>query len=625
VAVIATMALPFFSKKTPKVNEEEAAAPLSGKIDAQSVEQDRYMAAVARGGNKAPARAEEGQRIRSALENSGIVSRDMLSQLIPDGESATTLKKKVVEAGFVSSEEDLMSIMASDMGYEVVKLRDVVVTPEIVMQSGITEELAKRYKVFPIKVGPQEVTIAITDPMNVDILQTLEFHLHPRRVHLVVSSEDEVTRYISKYYEARELEAQYKDFEKKAESERAPVFRDAEVKLEENREAMSPIVKFVDLIFKQAISDRASDIHIEPTKNAVKIRFRIDGVLQDVPSPPKRWQNMIVSRLKVLSGMDLAEKRIPQDGRIKLNLGEKKLDLRVNTMPALYGETIVMRILDQSNVLMGLADVGFLPDTIREFEGLIHSPNGIILVTGPTGSGKTTTLYSALSTLNNAETKIITIENPVEYMLEGINQVQINEEVGLNFAMGLRTMLRQSPDVIMVGEIRDLETAEIAIRAALTGHLVFSTLHTNDAPSSTTRLVDMGLKPFMVASAIQAVIAQRLVRRICSVCKEVYAPEPQVMTSFGIDPNKYRDHPFFRGAGCERCNGTGHRGRTAIHEIFKMSPELRQMVIRNESSTKLKKVAVAKYGMRSLRMDGFEKILLGQTTFQEIMRITQED
>jgi type IV pilus assembly protein PilB len=383
-------------------------------------------------------------------------------------------------------------------------------------------------------------------------------------------------------------------------------------------------VRFVDLVFRHAVHDGASDIHIEPTRTGLRLRFRIDGVLQDIPSPPKRWQNMILSRLKVMSGMDLAIKREPQDGRIKLTLPDKSLDLRVSCIPSIYGETIVMRILNTAEVLRGLDEVGFLPGTIQKFRHLIRSPNGVILMTGPTGSGKTTTLNAALSTLNNTETKIITAEDPVEYQVPGINQIQINEEVGLDFPAALRSMLRMSPDVIMVGEIRDLDTAEIAVRAALTGHLVFSTLHTNDAPSATIRLIDMGVKPFLVATSVQAVIAQRLIRRICSNCKRQVTVRPEVLIEMGVDPATHADALFCKGAGCERCNNTGYRGRVAIHEIFEMSPELRKMVVRSESNVKIKKAAIAS-GMRTLRQDGFEKIVLGWTTFEEVMQATQMD
>jgi len=386
-----------------------------------------------------------------------------------------------------------------------------------------------------------------------------------------------------------------------------------------------PVVKFVDLIFKQAVHDRASDIHIEPNRFGVAVRFRVDGVLYEVPSPPKKWQNAIISRLKVLSGMDLAEKRVPQDGRIKLNLPDRKLDLRVSSLPAIYGESVVMRILDQSTVLLGLEDVGFLEENIHLFNQLIRSPNGIILMTGPTGSGKTTTLYAALSTLNNVETKIVTVEDPVEYMIDGINQVQVNREVGLDFSRVLRSVLRQSPDVILVGEMRDQETAEIAVRAALTGHLVFSTLHTNDAPSSCVRLIDMGIKPFLVASSIQAIVAQRLVRKICQHCKYEYEPKDEEIREFGFEDRAQAEVTvLYKGKGCDRCNSAGYRGRTAIHEVFVMNPKLRQMVIRAESGSRLKRQAV-RDGMRTLRMDGWQKCKRGTTTTEETLRMTQGD
>jgi type II secretory ATPase GspE/PulE/Tfp pilus assembly ATPase PilB-like protein len=372
------------------------------------------------------------------------------------------------------------------------------------------------------------------------------------------------------------------------------------------------------------VHERASDIHIEPTRHGMTIRYRIDGVLQEIPSPPAKWVNAIISRLKVLSNMDLAEKRVPQDGRIRLTFSDKKLDLRVSNLPTIFGESIVMRILDQSQVMMGLEDVGFLPSSIKTFNELIRSPNGVILMTGPTGSGKTTTLYAALGTLNTPDHKLVTLEDPVEYQIPGINQIQINQDIGLDFALGLRSVLRQSPDIILVGEIRDTETAENAIRAALTGHLVFSTLHTNDAPSATVRLIDMGIKPYLVASSLQAVIAQRLVRRICPGCKESWRPTPEVIQESGFDPDEYANRDFFRGRGCERCNQHGYRGRTAIHEIMVLNSDLRRRVIRSEPASRLKKAAV-KYGMHTLRMDGWEKCLLGSTTIDEVMSITASD
>jgi len=441
----------------------------------------------------------------------------------------------------------------------------------------------------------------------------------------LIASEDDLDRNIRKYYEGDEIGKIYDTFTQETTDPFAKTLKAYEtIELDEEDRDQPPVVRFVDLIFKQAVHDLASDIHIEPARTGVTVRFRIDGVLQELPSPPRRWQNAIISRLKVLSGMDLAEKRVPQDGRIKLTLPDKKLDLRVSCLPSIFGETIVMRILDQSDILMGLEEVGFLPDSIQTFERLIRSPNGIILMTGPTGSGKTTTLNSALSTLNTTERKIITVEDPVEYQVQGINQIQVNPEADVTFATVLRSILRMSPDVIMVGEIRDLETAEIAIGSALTGHLVFSTLHTNDAPSATVRLIDMGIKPFLVASSIQAVIAQRLLRRICANCKRETTVRPELIREMGADPNDGVGRVFYKGTGCDRCGSSGYRGRTAIHEIFEMNPDLRKLVIRAESNMKIKRTAIEQ-GMRTLRQDGWQKILMGITTVEEVMRITQMD
>ena len=557
------------------------------------------------------------------LEEAGLVSNDMIKGLIPEEESAQTLKHAVVSQG-LASEGDILDALAANLGLERMDLKDFRPTPDIIEQ--IQPPHAIKYRVFPIRYDEETLWVALADPLDLQAPDDLERICHKRIVGLV-ANEDDISRLIKHYYEGRDLSDIYQDVTDEAIKAESKGEEDgyAEINLENKAEAdQPPVVKYVDLIFKQAVHDRASDIHVEPSKTGMTIRFRIDGVLHEVPAPPKKMQNSVISRLKVLSGMDLAEKRVPLDGRIKLNIPNKQLDVRVSSLPTVFGESIVMRILDQASVLMGLEDVGFLPDSVKIFKDLIRSPNGVILMTGPTGSGKTTTLYSALSTINNAETKIVTVEDPVEYMLDGVNQVQVNKEVGLDFGQALRSLLRQSPDVIMVGEMRDLETAEIGIRAALTGHLVFSTLHTNDAPSACTRLVDMGIKPFLVASSLQAVIAQRLVRRICNYCKMAYEPRPEDIDGLGYDFETVRGKPFHKGKGCDRCGKSGYRGRTAIHEIMVNDPELRHMIIRTVPATKIKKLAVTK-GMRTLRMDGWEKVLLGQTTPQEIMRITAAD
>jgi type II secretory ATPase GspE/PulE/Tfp pilus assembly ATPase PilB-like protein len=524
--------------------------------------------------------------------------------------------------GFVR-EDDMLEALASELNMEKISLPSVQVTDELLAQ--LPKKVAREYRVFPVSFDGNEVGIAISDPLNIQAMDDLQ-RIIGRPVRCYLASEDEIDRYYKRYYEGDEIREIYTNITDDFRQKELDAAQAQEIDLEVDDENAPPVVKFVDLVFKQAVHDRASDIHIEPTRMGLTIRFRIDGVLHEMPSPPKKWQNAILSRLKVLSGMDLAEKRIPQDGRIKLALPDRKLDLRVNSLPSIYGETIVMRILDQSSVMLGLEDVGFLPDNIRLFNELIRTPTGVILMTGPTGSGKTTTLYSALSTLNSPEIKIVTIENPVEYMLEGVNQVQVVEEVGLDFKTGLRSILRQSPDVLLVGEMRDLETAEIGIRAALTGHLVFSTLHTNDAPSAPGRLIDMGVKPFLVATALQAVIAQRLVRRLCGSCKRRETPSDELLREIGASDEDRANIENFEicfPVGCDRCSD-GYRGRTAIHEIMIVDSRIRQMIIKGESGFRIKKAAV-RNGMRTLRMDGWEKVKLGQTSIPEIMRITAED
>ena len=561
------------------------------------------------------------------LEQAGLVNEEMIDEIIRDkmeNEAGTTLKKSLIQMGLVR-EEDIIDAVAAEMGLEKIVLGQVHVTPELLEL--IPAKIAKQYQIFPVRQDETSIYIALSDPLNIQTTDDLE-RLLQKHIVPVLASEAEIDRAVRRYYEGDEIASMFKEITSQVEAEEN-IYQDGYGDLDIDVDAESPenqpaVVRFVDLVFKQAVHERASDIHIEPAKRSLNIRFRVDGVLHDIPSPPLKWQAAIISRLKVLSRMDLAEKRIPQDGRIKLHIQDKNLDLRVNSLPTIYGESIVMRILDQSSVMLGLADVGFLKHNIERFEELIRSPTGIIMMTGPTGSGKTTTLYSALNTLNTPETKIITIENPVEYQLEGIVQVQVNETCDVNFSTGLRAMLRQSPNVIMVGEIRDMETAEIAIRAALTGHLVFSTLHTNDAATSAVRLIDMGIKPYLVASSLEAAIAQRLVRRTCQHCKTAYTPKPEELIDFGVEPTQYADHEFVYGKGCDRCGNSGYRGRTAIHEIFSPDTELKQMIIRSQSGAKLKQAAVKK-GMLTLRMDGWEKALAGQTTLTEVLRITQVD
>ncbi len=373
----------------------------------------------------------------------------------------------------------------------------------------------------------------------------------------------------------------------------------------------------------QAVKERASDIHIEPFQRELKVRYRIDGILYNRLTPPRRYHAAIVSRLKVMAKLDIAEKRLPQDGRIPIKIADKDIDIRVSVIPTTFGERIVLRLLDKSGAHFGLGEIGLSPDHLRVLEDLIQHPNGILFVTGPTGSGKTTTLYAALSRINSADKNIVTIEDPVEYQLFGIAQIQVNPRIGLTFAHGLRSILRHDPDVVLVGEVRDPETAEIAIQAAMTGHLVFSTLHTNDAASAVTRLLDMGIEPFRIASVVRAVAAQRLVRVLCPECKEAFSPGAEILKDTGIPPARLRERPIYRAKGCPSCAGTGYRGRTGVYEIMLVSEPIRQLIMKKADSATIGRQALEE-GMKTLREDGAEKVLCGVTTLEELARVTQE-
>jgi general secretion pathway protein E len=386
----------------------------------------------------------------------------------------------------------------------------------------------------------------------------------------------------------------------------------------------SPVIRLVNFMFSQAVRDGASDIHIEPYQNSLKIRQRLDGILYDMFSPPKHVQSTLVSRVKIMAKLDIAEKRLPQDGRIELKVGNKEIDVRVSTLPTVFGERVVLRLLDKSSVLISLSDLGMPADRLAEFSKEIKAANGIVLVTGPTGSGKTTTLYAALTSINNTDINIITVEDPIEYRISGIGQVQVNPKIELTFAAGLRSIVRQDPDVILVGEIRDSETAEIAIQSALTGHLVFSTLHTNDAPSAITRLRDMGIEPFLIASSINAILAQRLVRILCTNCKEPYTPDPEELVKIGLDPQEHAGVQLYRGAGCAKCHHTGYRGRNGIYELLVMNKKMKSLVLTTSDANEIKRLAVEENGLITLRHDGAKKVLAGKTTIEEVYRVCQE-
>ena len=510
---------------------------------------------------------------------------------------------------------------AAHFGAEVVNLAELRLPDEII--SLIRRDIAKKYRAIPVSKHGNTVTVAVSDPSDLDTIDSLH-HLLRADIELKVASEEDIEAALNKYYGGRagaDNSEMNKAIQELTESDVGVVARDD---TGEAVDADAPIIKLVNSLIIEAFKMRASDIHLEPLTKTFRVRYRIDGVLQEMKSPPKRLQASIIARLKIQSNMSIAEHRIPQDGRIQSKVGSKLIDLRVSCLPTNHGESIVMRILDKEGLRLGLPELGFFTDDQQTFEKLIAMPDGILLVTGPTGSGKTTTLYSCLHFINRPDRKIITVEDPVEYQLAGINQVQVNETVGLTFATALRSILRQAPNVIMLGEIRDLETASIAINASLTGHLVFSTLHTNDAPSAVTRLIDIGVKPFLVASSTRALMAQRLVRKVCRRCAAPYKPSDAEMRAMNLDPAGQTSASFMQGKGCNDCSGTGYRGRFGVFEIFVIDDEARKLIYERVSSSVLRNRA-REMGMRTLREDGIRKVLAGLTTPEEVIRSTVGD
>ncbi|RKZ02099.1 MAG: type II secretion system protein GspE [Candidatus Hydrothermota bacterium] len=490
----------------------------------------------------------------------------------------------------------------------------------------IPVDVARKYKIFPISKRGRVLTIAMTDPTNYNIIDNLKF-ITGFEIEPVLATETSIMRAIDQYYGAEDRLKELLESVKEAESGIEVVEEEEEAGPETAAALIeeAPVVRLVNGLIIEAVKRRASDIHIEPYEKYVRVRYRIDGVLHEIMPIPYRLKDAVVSRIKVMSRLDIAERRLPQDGHIKMKLPDgRKIDLRVSTLPTLFGEKVVMRILDKSNLRLDLAKLGMEKEALEVFLEAIERPYGIILVTGPTGSGKTTTLYSAISKLNKPEVNIMTAEDPVEYDFPGINQVQIREDIGLTFAAALRAFLRQDPDIILVGEIRDTETAEIAIRAALTGHLVLSTLHTNDAPSTISRLIDMGIPPYLVAASLNLIVAQRLVKVICPNCKTPYHPTKEDLLKLGITQEEFAGATVYYGRGCNMCNNTGYRGRTGVYEVMKITPEIREMILRNEPIHKIKQKAIEQ-GMITLREAAIRKLLAGKTTISEVLKATVED
>ena len=540
------------------------------------------------------------------LLEAGLINRSQVQET-RDTADGGSVSDALVKAGLITH-EDISRTLAANSGMEFVSLAQVTVPPNI---TGILTPIdARRYQAIPIAERDDTVTIAIADPMAFETFDSLSFLLK-RQVEFVCTTPEQLEQALTQYYGPPEGEG--------ATGEGFSLDEDA------TGEGDAPIIKMVTTLLLEAYKIKASDIHLEPLERSFRVRFRIDGVLQEMQSPPKKLQAAILSRLKIMTGtMSIAEKRLPQDGRIQVKIGKAAVDLRVSTIPTVHGESVVMRILDKSSLVLGLPELGFLSDDQAQFEQLISLPDGIVLVTGPTGSGKTTTLYACLNYINKPDRKLITVEDPVEYQMSGINQVQVNADIGMTFPAALRSMLRQAPNIIMIGEIRDAETASIAINASLTGHLVLSTLHTNDAPSAIPRLVDIGVQPFLVSSSVRAAIAQRLVRRLCPKCKEPTELTEYELHTLGLEPSQMSGAQPKKPVGCDACRGRGYKGRMGIFEMFLIDDEVRHMINNNASTIALRQRA-RELGMRTLREDGVRKVLAGLTTAEEVITTTMTD
>ena len=522
----------------------------------------------------------------------------------------------VVDLGILEKGE-LLRRIADHLGYDYLSELPAQFPGEAI--AAVTGKLARNYGVMPLRADDQNIDLLVTDPFNTQAVDDLTFALG-RSVKLFFADPDKVDVQIKQHY--GEDEESIDDLLQEISG--GGLVAEGRELSEHDIESMAeqtPIIRFVNLVVGQAIRDKASDIHFEPFEHEFKIRYRIDGALYEMAPPPKTLALPIISRIKVLASLNIAERRIPQDGRIKITLGGRQVDLRVSTLPTQFGESVVLRVLDQSAVQLDISQLGMPEDVLNGIQEIVRRPNGIFIVTGPTGSGKTTTLYSGLRIINTTDLKLLTAEDPVEYEIEGIMQVPVNPLVGLTFASALRSFLRQDPDVIMVGEIRDLETAQIAIQASLTGHLVLSTLHTNDSAGAVTRLIDMGVEPFLIASSLEAVLAQRLVRRVCTQCKSSYEPPPELLTQLGVKRENVGERQFYYGKGCPVCTQTGYRGRLGIYEWLRMSEAVRDLVVQRSPTLVIRQKALEQ-GMRTLRDDGLRAIFDGNTTIEEVIKYT---
>lgn len=565
------------------------------------------------------------RRIGQILVEKKFIEQEQLDALLEEQKKRPgELLGRIAIQQELISEEQLAQALADQLRLKVVNLNDINIPDNIL--NLVTEAMAQLYRIVPLELKENRLTVAMCDPQKLSVIDELRTFLG-YEIRPVVATQKDVLKALDRYYSGggESVETIIADMEHDTELAAAMKAFDGENVTDlASVEAMAdsaPVRKLLNMVLLMAIRDHASDIHLEPFEDEFKIRIRADGVLYEMVPPPRHLALALVTRVKVMANLDIAERRLPQDGRIRLTVGGHPVDLRVSVLPTMFGESVVLRVLDRSVVMLDLAMVGMPQETLDLFRGVIHKPNGIVLVTGPTGSGKTTTLYGALNELNTVEDKLITTEDPVEYEIEGIVQIPIDAEIGNTFAQCLRSILRQDPDIILVGEIRDLETAEIAVQASLTGHLVFSTLHTNDAPSSITRLRDMGIPPFLITATLEAVLAQRLVRKICTECREETMPSTEILAQLEMAPEDVMGKKFFRGKGCTVCNQSGFKGRTGLFEMMMVNEQLRDLINKGASTEKLRDCAI-KAGMRALRITGMEKVHAGITTIEEVIRET---
>jgi type IV pilus assembly protein PilB len=654
------MATPNEPAKKPAAPTAQGAAPAAGKPAAKPAAADKAAAdktgikpaagkaadpkatgikpgakpapakgAPAKGGKGAPAKKapqEKGdhggaRRLGQVFVDLGFLDEEQLWEVIEDAKTTgQQIGAAAVSRGLITDEQ-LLQALGEQHGLKVVNLQEV--KPSAEAMALVNETMATVYKVLPLSLKDKVLTIAIGDPTNLPALDDLRNLLSVNEVVATLAPAGVIGEAILKYYAGKEESIIDLINEIEKDPDLGQRRQETSIDLEnliEIAEA-APVRKLINMVFLLAIKDKASDIHFEPFEDEYKMRYRCDGVLYEMVPPPRHLATAIASRIKVMSNLDIAERRLPQDGRIELNVGGNPVDMRVSILPTMFGESVVIRVLDRTVVSLDLNKIGMDADLLSTFRGLIAKPNGIILVTGPTGAGKTTTLYSALNELNVITDKIITTEDPVEYDIDGIIQVPINHDIGLTFALALRSILRQDPDKILVGEIRDLETAQIAVQSALTGHIVFSTLHTNDAPGTITRLRDMGLEPFLITATLEGVLAQRLVRKICEDCRTEFEPSPEMLMELNLRPEDVRGKKFYYGKGCDRCNNTGHRGRTGLYELLTMNDDIRDLISEGASTDELR-VACRQQGMATLRESGMRAIYKGITTIDEVVRET---